>query len=444
MTNWEKVKLGRLLTESRIESGSPDTSRRIRVKLNVGGVEKRPETNDKEGATKYFIRKKGQFIYGRQNLHKGAFGIVPEELDGFESSSDIPAFDVDISCYPEWIYYFFKQGNFYLSLESLAKGVGSKRIHPEQLFQISIPLPPKETQKAIIEKILTFEKNYATAVEENASQLSLLTALRQAILTEAVQGKLTAQWRRDNPNQEPAGELLKRIAAEKARLLKEKKIGKEKPLPPIAAEEMPYEAPEGWVWCYMQDLCQIITDGTHQTPLYTTTGKIFLSAKNVKPFKFMPEAHQFVSEVDFEGYRKNRKPELNDILLTRVGSSIGEAALIDKDIEFAIYVSLALLKMVPQMIEPRYLVIWLNSPIGRGFSTENTLGRGMSQGNLNLALIRNFMVSLPPLSEQHAIVQKVNTLLACCDELEQQVRQSKADLDLLMQAVLGEVFGNAA
>jgi len=95
MKDWKKVKLGSLLTESKILSENPDTDKRLRVRLNMLGVEKRPKTNDKEGATKYYKRKAGQFIYGKQNLHKGAFGIIPHELDGFESSLDIPAFDVE-------------------------------------------------------------------------------------------------------------------------------------------------------------------------------------------------------------------------------------------------------------------------------------------------------------------------------------------------------------
>ena len=117
MSEWKKVKLGDLWKESKIESLNPDSNKRIKVKLNVLGVEKRSAKNDEKGATKYFIRKSGQFVYGKQNLHKGAFGIIPKELDNFESSSDIPAFDIIPECNPEWIYYFLKQGSFYKKLE---------------------------------------------------------------------------------------------------------------------------------------------------------------------------------------------------------------------------------------------------------------------------------------------------------------------------------------
>jgi hypothetical protein len=148
--SWPKVKLGKLLMESRILADKPDPNKRITVKLNVKGVEKRQLINEVEGATKYYIRKKDQFIYGKQNLHKGAFGLVPANLDGYESSADIPAFDVSPNCLPEWIVYYFKQNKFYLTLESHATGRGSRRIHPKQIFDLEILLPPIEIQTEVL------------------------------------------------------------------------------------------------------------------------------------------------------------------------------------------------------------------------------------------------------------------------------------------------------
>ena len=153
MSEWKKVKLGDLWKESKIESLNPDSNKRIKVKLNVLGVEKRSAKNDEKGATKYFIRKSGQFVYGKQNLHKGAFGIIPKELDNFESSSDIPAFDIIPECNPEWIYYFLKQGSFYKKLEKYSKGTGSKRIHPDKIAHLEIPFPNRKEQDKIIDQI---------------------------------------------------------------------------------------------------------------------------------------------------------------------------------------------------------------------------------------------------------------------------------------------------
>ncbi len=209
-------------------------------------------------------------------------------------------------------------------------------------------------------------------------------ALKQTILQLAVMGKLVPQ----DPNDEPASELLKRIAQEKAQLVKEGKIKKQKPLPPISDEEKPFELPDGWEYIYLNDICSLITDGTHQTPKYTTEGRPFISAQCVKPFKFMPENCRYVSEEDHNLYIKNRNPEQQDILLSRVGAGIGECAVIDTDLEFSIYVSTALIKPVKKYINSQYICIWLNSPIGRLFSSNYTYGKGVSQGNLNLSLIR--------------------------------------------------------
>lgn len=449
MKHWGKVKLGQLLKESRIESNDPDTSRRIRVKLNVGGIEKRPDTNDKEGATKYFTRKKGQFIYGRQNLHKGAFGIIPDELDGFESSADIPAFDVDDTCYPEWIFYFFKQGNFFLNLEALAKGVGSKRIHPEQLFELDIPLPSKEEQREILDKVKDFEENYRIVNDEISTQLSLLTALRQAILTEAVQGRLTAQWRRDNPDQEPAAELLRRIAAEKARLIREKKISKEKPLPPIRKEEMPYALPEGWVWCRLGEvLVRFLGGFAYESSRFITNSRNqVLRLGNVKNDQIRFDANPVFIDDEYAKTTSQYELKEDDILITMTGTKEKQ------DYCFTTKIRQQDILSVKLFLNQRVGCLRFSNEISSNFVNcilKNTqilepifkrATGSANQANIGKDAILDCLIPVTCLSEQHAIVRKVNTLLAYCDELEQQVRQSKADVERLMQAVLGEVFG---
>jgi type I restriction enzyme S subunit len=165
--------------------------------------------------------------------------------------------------------------------------------------------------------------------------------LRQTILNLAVRGKLVPQ----DSNDEPASELLKRIAKENKKLMVVKGIRPQKPAPPAENFETDSEIPPTWSHVYLQDIAYQITDGTHLTPKYTETGKPFLSAQNVKPFRFIPDKHRLVSEADFDSYRANRRPERGDILLTRVGAGIGEAAVLDSDFEFAFYVSLCLIKI---------------------------------------------------------------------------------------------------
>ena len=260
--------------------------------------------------------------------------------------------------------------------------------------------------------------------------------LRQTILNLAVRGKLVPQ----DPNDEAASVLLKRIAAENKRLCLQKGIRSQKPAEPVKTFEADTDIPQAWQHVYLQDISYQITDGTHLTPNYTASGKPFLSAQNVKPFRFLPEIYRCVSEADFHGYRANRKPERCDILMARVGAGIGEAAVIDTDFEFAFYVSLCLIKVPTQVVSSDYLVIWLNSPEGRESSTARTYGKGASQGNLNLSLIRTFKIPLPPLAEQHRIVAKVDELMALCDRLETSIGSGDDTRSRLLEAMLAETL----
>lgn len=205
--------------------------------------------------------------------------------------------------------------------------------------------------------------------------------------------------------------------ADKEALLKVGKIRKEKALLPISDDEKPFEIPETWEWVRLSDICNI-SDGTHQTPKYVERGVPFISAQNVKPYRFIPEVHRDVSWEDYLEYNKVVAPAKGDILMTRVGAGIGEAAIIDQDFEFSIYVSLTLIKRYGDELNMEYLLHVLNSPQGRKLASRKTLGKGASQGNLNLVFIREFVVPIPPLAEQQRIVDRVNDLLAMCDALK--------------------------
>ncbi|HDR3313289.1 MULTISPECIES: restriction endonuclease subunit S [Bacillus] len=159
MTNWRKVQLDRILKESRELAKEQKTDKRLTVKLHLQGVQKREErATDKIGSTVYFKRKAGQFIYGKQNLHNGAIGIIPNELNGYQSTQDVPAFDVSEEVDVNWLYYYFARPSFYKNLESLATGTGSKRIQPKELLKLDILVPPLVVQKKITEILSSVDK----------------------------------------------------------------------------------------------------------------------------------------------------------------------------------------------------------------------------------------------------------------------------------------------
>jgi type I restriction enzyme S subunit len=195
-----------------------------------------------------------------------------------------------------------------------------------------------------------------------------------------------------------------------------------------------------WEWVRLGNVCSMITDGTHQTPSYVDDGMPFLSAQNVKPFRFLPEGHRKVSREDYEKYISRVKPEAGDVLMTRVGAMIGEAAVIDRPLDFAFYVSLCLLKLIRDKIDPSFLVCWLNSPQGVEAAKRNTLGKGHSQGNLNLNLVREFVVPLPPLHQQRRIAAELLDLRKRTEEANRERVTNQQMIAALLPSVLDKAF----
>jgi type I restriction enzyme S subunit len=430
--SWKKVKIGDILKESKIISKNPNPDRRITVRLKVLGVEKRGLENEVEGATKQYIRKAGQFIYGKQNFHKGAFGIVPPELDGFESSSDLPAFDVDKSCLPEFIFFFFKQGNFYLELSKIASGVATQRINTSQLFELELLLPDINTQRQLISNIQLLEKNGSQISSELTYQLTLVKKLRQQLLQDAVQGKLVEQ----NLKDEPASELLNRIKAEKAKLIAEKKLKKEKELTPIKPDEIPFEIPENWVWCRLGEICTKIHYGFNASAKPEKKDVRLLRITDIQDNKVDWECVPGCdyTESDLKNYSLNR----NDIMIARTGGTIGKTYLV-KDISVKSLFASYLIRAVPsKFLVAEYLKSFLESPIYWKQLYDAAWGAG--QPNVNGTSLSNLKVPLPPLSEQTRIVQKLDDLMQYCNEMEASVKKSESQNEKLLQQVLREAL----
>lgn len=293
-------------------------------------------------------------------------------------------------------------------------------IERNNVLNLCIPVPPLEEQHRIvakIEEILPYIDQYDKAYTKlEIFNKKFPENMKKSILQMAMQGKLVEQ----RPEEGTADELYEQIVAEKAQLIKDGKIKKEKPLLEIAENEIPFEIPSSWKWVRFQEVCAVLTCGYASTPEYVAEniGMPFISAKNIKPYKFMPDDHKYIKRELYDKLTQTCCPKKNDILLTRVGAGIGEAAIIDIDMEFAIYVSLTLIKLVDyKQLDNRYILYWLNSPIGTDNARKNIFGKGASQGNLNVNNVRTFLVPLPPLEEQKRIVAKIEELLPYCDQL---------------------------
>lgn len=182
---WQKVSLGDVLSESRLP-GVDKLGKRLTVALHLKGVSARDERGTSEvGKTIYYTRRKDQIIYGKQNLHKGALGIVPKELDGYLSSQDIPAFDVADGFLTAYVCYFLARRSFYEGLEAISTGTGSKRIHPEALFQLRFHFPQYEEQQKIASVLSAAD----TELETLQTQLIALRTQKRGLMQQLLTGK---------------------------------------------------------------------------------------------------------------------------------------------------------------------------------------------------------------------------------------------------------------
>lgn len=238
--------------------------------------------------------------------------------------------------------------------------------------------------------------------------------LRQAILQAAVQGKLVPQ----NLQDEPASDLLAHIQTEKAQLLKQGEIKKEKPLPPIEEDEPPFALPSGWSWCRLGELVSKVGSGSTPTGgknAYSPTGIKFLRSQNVYNSGLVLQNVAFISD---SLHKKMRGSEVkaHDILLNITGASIGRSCIIPEGFDTAnVNQHVCIIRLINHNLI-NFIHLLLISPVLQ--QTIMNTQVGVSREGLSAEKIKHFLIPLPPLAEQHRIVAKANLFMSMCDELE--------------------------
>ena len=185
--------LSNFLKESKLPDTDGGPHKRITVRLWLKGLEKREvRGTEADGATVYYKRKKGQLIYGKQNAHRGAFGIIPDHLEGYSSSQDLPAFDIS-GIDPEWLYFCIANDPFLTKLENYTNGSGSKRLHQSDLLRLKIPVPETTIQV----KSSQLLNNLRSEIKLLERQLKLYKKEKNTILTKLLGTNIK---RKEGPN----------------------------------------------------------------------------------------------------------------------------------------------------------------------------------------------------------------------------------------------------
>lgn len=293
-----------------------------------------------------------------------------------------------------------------------------------------------------VERLLTEHLDTWTAAVEpksaagrgSSKKLNLvgIKKLRELILELAVRGQLVPQDESD----EPAEVLLGRIAAERERLVKEKKIKKPKKLPEISEDEKPFDLPKGWAWARLRDIGIGSTGKTPKTsnPDFFGTevpfigpGQITLNGELLRPDKFLTPM----------GVSESSQADAGDIMMVCIGGSIGKAVIVDQQVAFNQQIN----AMKPIQISSKYLYLSLSAPYF--YNSVLSSSTGSATPIINRLKWESLLVAVAPVKEQNRIAAKVDALMALCDALEQEQENSIAAHALLVENLLAALT-NAA
>ena len=262
--------------------------------------------------------------------------------------------------------------------------------------------------------------------------------LKQTLLQLAVMGKLVPQ----DLNDEPASELLKRIQAEKANLIAEGKIKKDKPLAEITDEEKPFELPVGWEWARLNDLASLITKGSSpkwQGVNYTDNfdDVMFVTSENVGSYKLLLDSPKFV-ERKFNEIEPRSILKKGDFLMNIVGASIGRTAIYDIDILANINQAVCLIRISHSNMLSLFLLHFFNSGTCLEYMFDKQVDN--ARPNLSMGNIAKFLIPIPPITEQHRIVAKVDELMAICDQLKTRINEANELQRKIADVVVGQAL----
>lgn len=414
--SWEWVRLGDI-------SSYAQTKKKIRpndiqndmwsldledIEKDTGAILNKVCASERKISGDKVIFEKGNILYSKLRPYLLKILVAPD--DGICTPELVP-FDTYGEIYNRYIMWVLKAPHINFAVNAVSYGVKMPRVGTETMVNLLVPLPPLEEQHRIvakIEEILPYIDQYDKAYTKlEAFNKKFPEDMKKSILQMAMQGKLVEQ----RPEEGTADGLYEQIVAEKAQLIKDGKIKKEKPLPEIAEDEIPFEIPSSWRWVRFSEVMDV-RDGTHDSPKYIETGIPLVTSKNISGGGLDFSNVKYISREDADKINERSNVDTGDILFAMIGS-IGNPVIVNKDRVFCVK-NVALFKNYDKSKMCIEYVYWF---LYREQYIMKKVASGGVQSFISLKVFRNYLFPLPPLEEQKRIVAKIEELLPYCDQL---------------------------
>jgi type I restriction enzyme S subunit len=332
----------------------------------------------------------------------------------------------------DFIYYFFQTDTYWLQISKGQIGIGQPNVNSKTLSKILLPLPPLPEQYRIVAKIEELFTKLDAGIKSLNTVKEQLKRYRQAVLKYVFEGKLTEEWRDAYKSElEPASVLLERIKEER----KKQTMGKYKELPPVDTSELP-ELPEGWVWTRLGEILEVVRGGSPRPkgdPRYFggDIPWIMISDISREKGKYISKTKDTVTE---EGAKKSRYLKTGTLILSNSGTVCVPKILA---VDGCIHDGFVAFPDIRGGIDILYLYHFFDF-IRPKIIQENK--QGVTQVNLNTDIVRNFVICIPPLSEQYKIVEEIESRLSIADAVEKIADENLKQAGRLRQSILERAF----
>ncbi|MDM4019317.1 restriction endonuclease subunit S [Roseiconus lacunae] len=350
-----------------------------------------------------------------------------------------------------WVRYFLKSDHFQAPIRLLSRSA-QNGFNKKEVAPIRVELPPLAEQSRIVSAIESLQKRSSRARDLLSEVGPLIGQLRQSVLRAAFSGRLTAAWREQNPDVQPASELLTRIRTERRQrweaeqLAKYEAKGKKPPKnwqdkykepEPVDESELP-KLPEGWCWVAVEEISEWVKDGTHYPPKTTSEGIPFIGIRNVINGRIdWSTIDKWVAEETHAELTEKYPHRPGEVLYTAVGATFGRAFPIEDDRKFIFQRHIAHIKPL-QGISDSFLIHALNSP--DAFAQAKTLARGAAQPTVTLGDLKRIAIPLCPPREQPEVVHRVDQAMQQLSEVESGLASMETSLTQLDQSILSKAF----
>jgi len=322
-----------------------------------------------------------------------------------------------------------------LDLSELDTSTAVPGLNREDIYRQSVSLPPLREQKRIVRKVDDVLERVDAARQRLARAAAIVKRFRQAVLAAACSGRLTADWREEHPDVEPATVSFKGRNGSGGETPRWRRS--EQPPADVDVSPLP-DVPESWSWASVDEISSVVVDCPHSTPKWSPSGEICLRTTNFRPgFLDLSEVRHVSAETYVQ--RTGRlEPRPADVVYSREGGILGIAAMIPPGVKACLGQRMMLMRTDDRRYVATLLMHVLNSPSILKRVAELT--GGTASPHLNVADIRAFQVPLPPLEEQHEVVRRVEALFKLADAIERRGAAATARADRLTQSILAKAF----